>query len=315
MKWRHVLRFSIAASLAGVGGIASSCSDDPPPIVATPRDASPDADPSCPCAPVEWGVPLATGQIPLPCYCGKSDWPADMFGGCRPYDALLSCPIGIPYVYVETYSNCNLVKIGYAGFSNVDFNVYDATTRELVGAMRGKDDEPALTCNGRGANLIAAGMIPGPECEVKAFEEPCWPADAGDGGPPGERCGCSSDNEGVVRWNDLSCLCGSSSSRACPSYDAALTICAAPASYEFDLVETHESCNLVVVKVGAGINRFTYVYDATTHAMVGTSFASTVNVIRCGSKRVAEYRAGIFPPADCAVTQTARRCPRDGGRP
>lgn len=293
----------------------SSCSDDPPVIVATVPDASNDADPSCPCSSVERGVPTPTGDIPLACFCAKTDWPESSFAkreACRSFDSWTNCPPN-SLVFVETYTNCDLVKIGYASPYSLEFNVFDAASHVMVGAMRGDGNRrPTYACDGQGMNVISAGTIPGPECRVKSYEQHCWRAAPPDAGST-EICDCAPDEAGVTHWSDLSCGCGSDN--GCPPYDMVTTSgCSAPATYESDVIETHDACNLVVVKVGAGLALNTFVYDATTHATVGVSFATATGIVAtCRSKRVAEYRAGIFPPDDCPVTKTVRRCPVDGG--
>jgi hypothetical protein len=290
-------------------------SNDAPPIDATIEpDATSDA--GCACARVDAGIPLGIGAIPLPCFCGMTSWPVTFTRrpACSTYDAVMSCPDGGFPFYVQTYASCNLLVVQFGVHNAVDYNVYDATTHELVGAMRA-DDYPSQMCGADRVNALQAGVVPGPECELTKTEQPCRPSDGGDAGPPisdaDAGCACTTDGSGTGEQS-LACFCASGSD-ACPTYDEARTRCELGARQQFNRIDVHAACNLVVMTAGNGFGGATQVFDATTHELVGASRFTDVNVLACGSARVFGYRAGIFPPANCPVSQSVSRCPADGG--
>jgi hypothetical protein len=60
-----------------------------------------------------------------------------------------------------------------------------------------------------------------------------------------------------------------------------------------------------------GLDSATYVYDATTHALVGEEYATDVNTFTCGADRVFKLHGGTFPT--CAASSTTSLCPGEGG--
>ena len=281
-------------------------------------DVPPIPDAGCSCSRVDAGFPLALGAIPLTCYCDMPSWPVTFTGrpACSTYETLLGCPDGGYPIYVETYTNCNLVKVAYGVFNAADFNVFDATTHELVGAMRA-DDYPSSFCGLDRVNGLEAGIVPGPECEVAKREYPCR-LDGGDAQAPTNDadagCACTTtDGGGGTGYQSLACYCASGNG-LCPSYDEVRTSCpSGGAPGQFNRLDVHGACNLVVMTTSARFDGETHVFDATTHELVGASRFTDVNVLPCGSERVFGYRAGVFPPADCPVSQSINRCPGDAG--
>lgn len=73
---------------------------------------------------------------------------------------------------------------------------------------------------------------------------------------------------------------------------------------------TYTACNLVAVERDWGLDASTYVYDATTHELVGARYATDVNRFACGSATVFALQGGEFPLANCAVS-TTRLCASD----
>jgi hypothetical protein len=350
MKLRRALRLVVTAS--GCISFVTACSDDPSnqsdggvpsdaggvfdragdgdpfdaALDASHDAASPDArtdisstpDSGCTCSPIDGRIP-PFAAVPLSCYCDMKIWPP-LFAGrpaCPSYDSFLACPDrGYPF-HVETYTNCNLVKVAYGLFGALDFNVYDATTHELVGAVRGIDDDSFVCGAGRTFGL-EAGIVPGPECVVATTEPPCHSADGGEAGaPPNDAdggCACSMADAGGmgVGEQSLACYCASGSG-LCPTYDEARTSCPPGPLPRFDRLDVHAACNLVIMTNGDGLGRTTHVFDATTHELVGASRLTDYAGFSCGSSRVYGYRAGTFPPPDCPVSQSISRCAADGG--
>jgi hypothetical protein len=106
-------------------------------------------------------------------------------------------------------------------------------------------------------------------------------------------------------------LCGSGQ---CLGYDAAINECPRTPFPEDHRLDTYPDCNLVVIHIanGIGIGGTTYVYDATTHELVGAAGSGDFPGSACGSTQVFGYRGGTFPPPTCARTQSIPRC-GDGG--
>ena len=84
---------------------------------------------------------------------------------------------------------------------------------------------------------------------------------------------------------------------------------------DYNRVEDYEACNLVVITWGVGTLPAggSYVYDRTTHELVGASSSVDFPSAQCGDASVFGYKAGTFPPAECAKSRSVPRCPRDGG--
>ena len=121
----------------------------------TPADASPiddhlvdatptaDGDAGCECLfTTDAGtVRIPTGILSMPCYCAKQDWRDgfDQRPTCPSYDDAVECTDAARSFHIRTYKNCNFVTVFYDVFNAVDMRVYDATSHELVGALRGTD--------------------------------------------------------------------------------------------------------------------------------------------------------------------------------
>jgi hypothetical protein len=289
--------------------------NDGPPVDAI-ADAS---DSGCACSRVDAGVRPDVGAIALPCFCEISSWPAAFTPRplCPTYDAVMRCPDSGRPVLVQTYAGCNLVVVHFPVQNGADFNVYDATTHELVGAMRA-DDYASMTCGSDRVGTLQAGIVPGPECELTKTEEVCRPSDGGEAGaPPNDAdagCACTMADAGglVVGEQSLACYCARGSG-LCPTYDEARTSCPRTGLPRFDRLDIHAACNLVVMTNADGLGGTTHVFDATTHELVGALLFTDFAGFSCGASRVVGYRAGTFPPADCPVSQSISRCPGDGG--
>jgi hypothetical protein len=52
----------------------------------------------------------------------------------------------------------------------------------------------------------------------------------------------------------------------------------------------------------------TFIYDATTHALVGASRSSDVSSLTCGANHVFSLGAGRFPAPECVKAEIAGRC-------
>src|SRR6185503_512851 len=99
----------------------------------------------------------------------------------------------------------------------------------------------------------------------------------------------------------LACFC-SRENDLCRGYDATLADCFG-ALPEFSRLEEYADCNLAVVKNGWGLGGTSYVYDYTTHALVGASIVSDSPSFTCGAAQVFGYRAGSFPGPSCVQTK------------
>ena len=82
------------------------------------------------------------------------------------------------------------------------------------------------------------------------------------------------------------------------------------------VVNNYQACNLVSVEKRHGQDMSVYVYNATTHEMVGAYYRTDTNRFACGSANVIALEAGVFPAAGCAadgglVSTTV--CDSDGG--
>jgi len=130
--------------------------------------------------------------------------------------------------------------------------------------------------------------------------------------PSDAACACSVDpasSSNSVGIQSLDCYC--SRSGACLDYATASAVCRPYPAYLFP----YPACNLEVIRIQ--LNPYeggiALIYDATTHALVGASSASDTPSLVCGDRRVVEFRAGTFPPADCARGAFANLCRGDGG--
>jgi hypothetical protein len=75
----------------------------------------------------------------------------------------------------------------------------------------------------------------------------------------------------------------------------------------------YAACNLTVINsnfLNFGGN--SYVYDSTTHELVGAYSFSDVGQA-CGSGNVIGHRAGRFPDPSCARSKLVDLCAGDGG--
>jgi hypothetical protein len=125
-------------------------------------------------------------------------------------------------------------------------------------------------------------------------------------------CACT-DTDGGTGIQSLPCFCAGIFS--CPDYDTALLVC--PSSpwpgQDANRLDTYASCNLVIIRAADGFGSRSFVFDATTHTLVGASRFSDTNEFVCGASRVFGYQAGTFPPPSCPLTQSVPRCPDAGG--
>ena len=124
-------------------------------------------------------------------------------------------------------------------------------------------------------------------------------------------CECTLDDSGRVGNLSLECMCGRG---GCLRYDVAIHECPYTPVPEDNRLDTYADCNLVVIHIsnGIGIGGSTFVYDATTHELVGAAGSGDFPASLCGTTQVFGYRAGTFPPPTCPRTQSASRC-ADGG--
>ena len=189
-------RLKEAGSMVGTSSIPDASADAPSTLdgSATDDTASGDAtndastidgaDVGCSCAIVEAGVPvLSMGELAMPCYCAKMDW-HDNYGArpnCPSFDEVMTCPDAGLRFSVTRYTNCNLIAVNYDVHNAVDSRFYDATTHELVGAMRGTDFVVS-SCGQKNVNVIRSGVTPGADCEIAGWVRPCDPGDPRGGG-------------------------------------------------------------------------------------------------------------------------------------
>ena len=130
-----------------------------------------------------------------------------------------------------------------------------------------------------------------------------------DGGADSD-ASCACTPGGTLGKQSLPCFCAID---PCPSYEEAIDLCPPSPFPEENRIDTYGDCNLVVIEYSFGFDYGRYVYDATTHALVGGMYATDYDAYTCGSTRVFGIRAGTFPASTCTVTQSALRC-ADGGR-
>ena len=281
-------------------------------------DASPDGDGDGGCA-CTTDARASVGSTPLACFC-------DVPGGCSNYSDAISCNGQLSrYLVLETYTDCDWVNVRLeTGFISV-WHVYDKTTLALVGA-RASSDFPSYPCGASTVFTLSAGVDPvAAGCHVAAREKLC--ADEGGAEPPPDAgpdaaasfdvgdgdggCACT-ENDAGTGLQSLPCFCAGIF--ACSDYDNALHTCV-PSPWpgqDGNRIDTYASCNLVVIRSPDSFGIRSFVYDATTHALVGGSRYSDTNEFVCGSGRVFGYQAGTFPPPSCPLTESVPRC-LDGG--
>jgi hypothetical protein len=145
-----------------------------------------DAEGGCACTHVDSGIPQfpLNGVLPMSCYCDMP-WPG--FGSsaipCMSYEESIACDGRfVKRAAVITYTNCNLVTIGYYGGLSVDERHYDVVTHEFVGARRGVYHD--VPCGTQQVFAIQAGVLPSSDCQMAAIEFPCVDAGAGDAREP-----------------------------------------------------------------------------------------------------------------------------------
>jgi hypothetical protein len=119
---------------------------------------------------------------------------------------------------------------------------------------------------------------------------------------------CTCEEGGITAYDKLSlaCFCANN---PCPSYEAATTTCLIN---DHRTIETHAACNLVEVVSLWGADENRYVYDATTHGLVGILRKTDTNSLQCAAIRTSAVTAGSFPASDCALSQRVTVC-GDGG--
>jgi hypothetical protein len=308
-------------------GAADTTLADVAPMDDHPADAAPtaDSDVGCECSIGDAGNIPTTGILSIPYYCVKQDWHDD-FGQrptCPTYDDAVACTDAARSFTITTYKNCNFVTVDYDVSNAVDMRVYDATSHELVGAMRGTDFVVASCGSIRGVNVIQSGVVPGPECEVARRLRPCDQRDAGDGATDGGPADSATDDAGACTCtlNDgappegrvsLACYCGNLG--LCPDYRESLDTCAAPPDtfHTFSL-EEYAGCNISIVHLGWPPSAFAnYFYDFTTHELVGLT-SSTRDSYACGDGRTPTFRAGLTAiDPSCVRTKYVERCPDRG---
>jgi hypothetical protein len=122
-------------------------------------------------------------------------------------------------------------------------------------------------------------------------------------------CSCFiADGEGTpIATVSLDCLCDRPN--ACPDYATARANCQPSETVLF----TYPSCDLEIIRFRYDLYSpgSSYVYDATTHALVGGSYGSDAPIGACGGKTIFGRRAGTFPPPDCKFAEMKYVCRAD----
>ena len=128
---------------------------------------------------------------------------------------------------------------------------------------------------------------------------------------PDGGCSCTPDEQNRIGIQSLACFCADA---ACLSYDDAITRCPSSPFPDANRIDTYENCNLVVITIitGIGLSGGAFVYDATTHELVGASYSADYPAYQCGTTQVFGFEAGTFPAASCVLTHSLPRCV-DGG--
>src|SRR5262249_50259195 len=77
-------------------------------------------------------------------------------------------------------------------------------------------------------------------------------------------------------------------------------------------MRTYAGCNLVEIGSLFALDADRYVYDATTHELVGIAHRTDTDRYTCGSSRVAGMRAGVMPESQCdgGTPMTTNLCPQ-----
>jgi hypothetical protein len=291
-------------------GADANASDDAN-IDATPEDSvshdasGTDRDAGCACTPADSGT---KGVQSLACFCSRSDV-------CPTYDIARSrCRDGAE-TRLDVYAGCGLEIISFPELlvEGRKF-VYDATTHTLVGASFATDTL-SLQCGAQLVTGYQAGTFPPPDCAISQTISLC-PGDsgtAGDGDVTDGGCACTtSDASSGPGRVSLACYCNGGFGE-CPTYDVALQSCPQVAPPEFNRLEEYAGCNYAVITSGGGLGGSKYVYDFTTHALVGASRFTDTNTLSCDVSRVFGYEAGAFPDPSCVLTRVVTRCEGDAG--
>jgi hypothetical protein len=143
--------------------------------------------------------------------------------------------------------------------------------------------------------------VDAPPDDVISDASPIADSDAG--------CACTPAAAGEKATQSLACFCGRAD--LCLDYDSARSECRAGAE---TWLEVHAGCNLEVISFPDGFAEGRkLVFDATTHALVGASYATDTLSLECGTQRVIGYQAGTFPSSACAVSQRISLCGADAG--
>ncbi len=137
--------------------------------------------------------------------------------------------------------------------------------------------------------------------DVTSDSSPTADGDAG--------CACTPGATGGKGTQPFACFCNRAD--LCLDYESARSNCRSGADAWLDV---HPACNLEVISFPERLAEGRkLVYDATTHMLVGGSYATDTLSLECGAERVIGYEAGTFPAADCAVSQRISLCGTDGG--
>jgi hypothetical protein len=323
-----LLRSLLRVGLAALPVISAGCSDPtpsddggatPPNDATTSRDAAgdtapddvtsegspPDGDAGCACTP---GAAGEKGTLPLACFCSRADL-------CLDYDSARSnCRSGAE-TWLDVHAACNLEVISFPeALAEGRKLVYDAMTHMLVGGSYATNTL-SLECGTERVIGYRAGTFPASDCAVSQRLSLCG-ADAGsdaarDTGDAGCLCttGDATFGQGTV---SLACYCGGGFGE-CPTYDVALATCPPVAPPQFNRLEEYAGCNYAVITSGGGLGGAKYVFDYTTHALVGASRFTDTNILSCGMSTVFGYQAGTFPGPSCVQTKVVERCAVDGG--
>jgi hypothetical protein len=111
-------------------------------------------------------------------------------------------------------------------------------------------------------------------------------------------CMCLTTNGGGN--TSLPCVCEQA---MCPDYATASTAC--PTNSHV-VLQDFSACGLVAIERRWGQDVTTYVFDATTHQLVGMETSTDTTAFACGGDRVSKLHGGTFPT--CAASQTTPLC-------
>jgi hypothetical protein len=133
--------------------------------------------------------------------------------------------------------------------------------------------------------------------------------------PDGDGSSCTCTTTDPV-WNpgttSLPCFCQAIS---CLTYDVAVAQCPTvvfETSVDRLVLNDYAACNLVSVERQWGLDHSIYVYNATTHELVGASYSTDTPRFACGSSTVWWLQGGVLPASSCSVTSTTL-CAMDAG--